>query len=155
VAVSPWAWRALGIGLMLGFVASGLAASRLHRRPRVGEQILAAAVFGGIPAVAIFTIAWVLPGGGHVVGLAFGCGVGGILGTAGAWVMRERGDGRLRPALAFVGTLAGATLGSAIGAAVVFALYVADGQLVPELMLPLAAAYVGSFAALGFQIGAG
>jgi hypothetical protein len=37
----------------------------------------------------------------------------------------------------------------------VFALYVADGQLVPELMLPLAAAYVGSFAALGFQIGAG
>jgi hypothetical protein len=38
---------------------------------------------------------------------------------------------------------------------VVFAVLASDGQLVAELMLPLAAAYVGSSATLGFQIGAG
>ena len=155
--MSPGSWRALGFVLVLGFVASGFVASRLHRgrRSRVEAQILTAALMGGIPAVAIFTVAWVLPGGGHVVGLAFGCGVGGILGAAGAWAARERHDGCLRPVLAFVGALVGATLGSAIGAAVVFAVLASDGQMVPELMLPLAAAYVGSFAALGFQLGAG
>jgi|KBSMisStaDraftv2_1062788.scaffolds.fasta_scaffold448972_2 tetrahydromethanopterin S-methyltransferase subunit D len=153
--MSPWDWRALAVVLVLAFVASVLAASRLHRSPRVERQILAAAALGGIPAVWIFTIAWLLPGGGHVVGLAFGCGVGAILGTAGAWAVRERSDGRRRPALAFVGTLVGAALGSAVGAAIVFAVYVSDRQLPGELMLALAAAYVGSFAALGFEIGAG
>ena len=151
--MSPGAWRTLGVLLVLGFVASALAASRSRRSPRVEAQILAAAALGGIPAVWIFTVAWVLPGGGHVVGLAFGCGVGGILGTAGAWAARQRGDGRLRPALAFVGTFVGATLGSAVGAAIVFAVYASGGQLPGELMLALAAAYVGSFATLGFQIG--
>jgi hypothetical protein len=52
-------------------------------------------------------------------------------------------------------TLVGATIGSALGAAMVAAALVSDGQLAGELVLPLAAAYVGSFAALGFQIGAG
>jgi hypothetical protein len=66
--MSPGAWLALAVGLMLGFAASWLAASRLRRRSRVEAQILAAAVIGGIPAVWIFTIAWALPGGGHVVG---------------------------------------------------------------------------------------
>jgi hypothetical protein len=153
--MSPGVWLALSVALMLGFAASWLAASRLHRRSRVEARILAAAVLGGIPAVWIFTIAWVLPGGGHVVGLAFGCGVGGILGTAGAWAVRERGDSRLRPALAFVGTLVGATLGSAVGAAIVAAVLVSDGRLAGDVMIPLAAGYVGSFAALGFEIGAG
>jgi len=155
VAMSPGAWLALTIVLMLGFAASWLTACRLHRRSRVEAQILAAAVLGGIPAVWIFTIAWVLPGGGHVAGLAFGCGVGGILGTAGAWGVRERGHSRPRPALAFVGTLVGATLGSAVGAAIMGALLVSDGQMAADVMIPLAAAYVGSFAALGFEIGAG
>ena len=154
VCVSPAAWRTLAILLLLGFVASARVASRWHRSPRVEAQILAAAVIGGIPAAWIFTIAWVLPGGGHVVGLAFGCGVGGILGTAGAWVARERGDGGLRPAIAFAGTFVGAILGSAIGAAIVGAVLISDGGLPGGLMLALAAAYVGSFAALGFQIGA-
>jgi len=142
--------------LVLGFVVSALLASRLGRRrtSRVQAQMVAAAVLGGIPAVWIFTIAWVLPGGGHVVVLAFGCGIGAILGTAGAWAMRERRERCPRPALAFVGTLIGATLGSALGAAIVFAAYASDGQLT-AIMLPLAAAYVGSFAALGFQIGGG
>jgi hypothetical protein len=153
--MSPGAWLALAVGLMLGFAASWLAASRLHRRSRVEAQILAAAVLGGIPAIWIFTIAWALPGGGHVVGLAVGCGVGGILGTAGAWAVRDRGDGRLRPALAFVGTLVGATLGSAVGAAIVAAVILSDGRLAADVMIPLAAGYVGSFAALGFEIGAG
>jgi hypothetical protein len=153
--MSPGEWRALAVGLILGFVASAQAASRLHRRPRVEARLLAAAVLGGTPAVAIFTIAWVLPGGGHVVGLAFGCGVGGILGTAGAWALRERGDGHLRTAPAFVGTFLGATLGSAVAAAIVFAMYLSDRRLVPELMFPVAVGYVGSFAALGFEIGAG
>src|SRR6185295_900989 len=153
--MSPGAWLALTIVLMLGFAASWLTACRLHRRSRVEAQILAAAVLGGIPAVWIFTIAWVLPGGGHVAGLAFGCGVGGILGTAGAWGVRERGHSRPRPALAFVGTLVGATLGSAVGAAIMGALLVSDGQMAGDVMIPLAAAYVGSFAALGFEIGAG
>ena len=151
--MSPGAWRTLAILLVLGFVASARAASRWHRSPRVEAQILAAGALGGIPAVWIFTVAWVLPGGAHVAGLAFGCGVGGILGTAGAWAVRERGDGRLRPALAVAGTLVGALVGSAIGAAIVFAVYVSDGHLIGGLMLALAAAYVGSFAALGFQIG--
>lgn len=141
---------------MLGFVATALLASRLGRRrtSRVQEQMLAAGIVGGIPAAWIFTVAWVLPGGGHVVVVAFGCGVGGVLGTAGAWAARERADGCPRPALAFVGTLIGATLGSALGAAIVFAMYASGGQLT-AVMLPLAAAYVGSFAALGFQIGGG
>jgi len=153
VVVSPGAWHALAFALVLGFAASWLLASRLHRRTRVEAQILAAAVLGGIPAVAIATVAWAVPGGGHVVVLAIGCGVGGILGTAGAWAARGRVDGCPRPGLAFVGTLAGATLGSAIAAAMVFAFLVADGQL-PELLIPLAPGYVGVLAALGFQIGA-
>lgn len=149
-------WRTIGIVLVLGFVASALLATRLGRRrtSQVEAQIVAAAVLGGIPAVWIFTIAWVLPGGGHVAVLAFGCAVGGILGTAGAWAVREGRDRCPRPALALVGTLIGATLGSALGAAIVFALYASDGQLT-AVMLPLAAAYVGSFATLGFQIGGG
>jgi len=118
-------------------------------------QVLAAAVLGGIPAVAIFTVAWTLPGGGHVVGLAFGCGVGGILGTLGAWAMRDRDDRCPRPLGALLVTFVGATFGSALAAAMVFAVLASDGQLVGELILPLAAAYVGSFAALGFQVGAG
>jgi hypothetical protein len=155
--VSPGDWRTLAVVLVLGFVASWLVATRLRpgRGAGVEAQILAAAVLGGIPAVAIFTVAWALPGGGHVAGLAFGCGVGGILGTVGVWAVGDRHDGRPRPALALVGTFAGATVGSALGAAIVFAVLAADGQLVAELMLPLAAAYVGSFAALGFQIGGG
>ena len=152
--MSPWHWRALAVLIALGLVASALAAFRLHRRPRIETQFLAAAVMGGIPAVWIFTVAWVLPGGGHVVGVAFGCGVGGILGTVGAWVVREH-DGRLRPGLAFAGTLVGATLGSAVGAAIVFVVYASGGQLPGVLMLALAAGYVGSFATLGFQVGAG
>ena len=142
--------------MILGFVASWVVASRLRRgqTSRVEAQILAAAMLGGIPAAAIFTVAWLLPGGAHVVGLAFGCCVGGILGAAGAWAVRGR-DRCPRPALAFVATLIGATLGSAIGAAIVFAIYASGGQLPARLMLLLAAAYVGSFAALGFQIGAG
>ena len=151
--MSPGAWRTLAILLALGFVATARAASRWHRSPRVEAQILAASALGGIPAVWIFTVAWVLPGGAHVAGLAFGCGVGGILGTAGAWALRDRGDGRLRPALAVAGTLAGAILGSAMAAAIVGAVLVSDGRFSPGLMLPLAAAYVGSFAALGFEIG--
>jgi hypothetical protein len=147
-------WRTIGIAFVLGFVASALLATRLgrRRRSRVDAQIFAAAVAGGIPAVWIFTIAWVLPGGGHVVVLAFGCGVGGILGAVGAWVVREGGD--RSPVLAFVGTLVGAILGSAAAAGIVFAMYASDGELT-AVMLPLAAAYVGSFAALGFQIGSG
>jgi len=155
--MSPGNWRALAIALVLGFVASGLVASRLRpgRGARVEAQIFAAAALGGIPAVAILVFAWALPGGGHVVVLAFGCGVGGILGTAGAWAVRDRREGCPRPALAFAGTLVGATLGSALGAAMVFAALVSGGQLAGELILPLAAAYVGSCAALGYQIGSG
>jgi hypothetical protein len=155
--VTPAAWRALAFVLVLGLVGSWFVASRLRRRrnSRVDVQILAAAVLGGIPAVAIFSVAWVLPGGAHVIGLAFGCGVGGILGTAGAWSVRDRHDSCPRPLVALLATFVGATIGSALGAAMVAAVLVSDGQLVGELMLPLAAAYVGSSAALGFQIGAG
>jgi hypothetical protein len=69
--------------------------------------------------------------------------------------VRDRHDRCPRPLVALLATLVGATFGSALGAAVVFAVLVSDGQLVAELMLPLAAAYVGSSAALGFQVGTG
>jgi hypothetical protein len=37
----------------------------------------------------------------------------------------------------------------------VAAVLVSDGRLAADVMIPLAAGYVGSFATLGFQIGAG
>ena len=81
--------------------------------------------------------------------------------SAGSWVPRAFGPCGIAATAVrgrcsvFVGALAGAILGSALGAAIVLAVYVSDGRLAGDLMLPLAAAYVGSLATLGFQIGGG
>ena len=78
-----------------------------------------------------------------------------------SWVPRARGPCGItyarcpRPLVPLLATLVGATFGSALRAAVVFAVLVSDGQLVAALILPFAAAYVGSSAAVGFQVGTG
>jgi len=143
-------WAAL---LLFAGVMGAAAVVYQERRRRLLAPIAAGAVVGGVPALWVTAVCTMLPGMAFLIGLGIACAVGAGLGTVGAWTARLRSAPCQRPALAFVGTLLGAIVGSVLCVLLGLAALRIEGDRL--FVAALGAGMVGACATLGFQLGAG
>jgi uncharacterized membrane protein len=153
VAVDWKRWIEWAVLLLFAAVTGAAALVYQERRRRLLAPIAAGAVVGGVPTLWVVLACTMLPGMAFFIGLGVACAVGAGLGTVGAWTARLRSATCQRPALALLGTLLGAIVGSVLCVLLGLEAVRVDGDGL--FLAALGAGMVGACATLGFQLGAG